>query len=86
MYISTTDTRFLWEQALNTTSWERPEMSADELAKSTRSEGEQPGEGKSEEKSSAPLPAGWTEVEDPNTGRVYFWNEVWFMSIVSFMF
>lgn len=60
-------------------------MSADELAKSNHSEGGQSGEGKSEEKPSGPLPAGWTEVKDPNTGRVYFWSEVRFMSIMCFM-
>lgn len=86
VYVSISDARFLREQTLNTTSWERPEMSADELTKSIRSEVEQSREEKSEEKSSTPLPADWTEVKDPNTGRVYFWNEVLFTNIMGFIF
>ena len=45
-------------------------MSAEELAKRAA------GEGAETQEKLPPLPVGWTEVKDPSTGRVYFWNEV----------
>lgn len=35
-------------------------------ARAGNADGEKPG----------PLPAGWTEVKDPTSGGVYFWNQV----------
>ncbi|CAN0095204.1 unnamed protein product [Ascophyllum nodosum] len=64
-----TGSTYYWNKALNSTTWERPEVSAEELAKRAA------GEGAETQEKLPPLPVGWTEVKDPSTGRVYFWNE-----------
>ena len=75
-------------QSANTTSWKRPEASLEELSKlqAAGQAGEGQGvkkeaggdalKGKADGGKPSPLPAGWTEVKDPKSGKVYFWNQV----------
>lgn len=78
-------------QASNATSWERPvkEDSSGQPTKASPSPlgaggkskhgGGGTTRGKAEGGGGAappPLPAGWTELKDPETGGVYFWNQV----------
>lgn len=77
-------------QASNATSWERPVKEgasvSGQLAGANPNSTGTGGKGKDGGGSSAttgkpegggpPLPAGWTEVKDPKTGEVYYWNQV----------
>lgn len=83
--------RFDRFQSANTTSWKRPEASPEELSKlqaagkgrgggqgvkKEEGEGDDAQKGKADAGKPSPLPAGWTEIKDPKSGGVYFWNQV----------
>ncbi|CAM9288250.1 unnamed protein product [Laminaria digitata] len=82
-----TGATYYWNKSENKTSWKRPEASPEELSKLQTSgkaggghgvkkeRGGDAQKGKTDGGKPSPLPAGWTEVKDPKSGGVYFWNK-----------
>lgn len=72
-------------QSSNATSWKRPVIAAEDIARKSSSTTETNASasggtgdcgGNVQAEVTGPLPSGWTEVKDPKTGGVYFWNQV----------